>query len=140
MAQRCSVCIHPERETIESLLVNRVPLRNIAQRYGMSTGPLSRHKKSHMGKGVVDKKDGERDELAGDKLIDEIGRIKDDARDIYLEAKDKHDYRTALLALDKQQKSIEILANMMLKLEELRKAGGKQQNIQIEYRLVGEDG
>lgn len=44
MPRECKVCIHPLRNEIEEALRNKVPLRNIASHYGMSTGPLSRHK------------------------------------------------------------------------------------------------
>jgi hypothetical protein len=49
----CTVCTHPQRAEIDKQLVGRVPLRKVVERYGTSTGALSRH--SHHIAGAIAK-------------------------------------------------------------------------------------
>lgn len=46
MAPKCTICIHPKRAYINKMLMNpKRTLREIAARYGSTTGTLQRHKK-----------------------------------------------------------------------------------------------
>lgn len=45
---RCTTCAHPDRTEIDQALVDLVPLRHIAKRYGLSTGALRRHRARHL--------------------------------------------------------------------------------------------
>jgi hypothetical protein len=42
--QSCTICRHPERTTIDGALVEREPLRNIAERFGTTATSLHRHR------------------------------------------------------------------------------------------------
>lgn len=44
----CKTCAHPERERIELELALSPNVREVAQRYGMATRSLSRHKTEHV--------------------------------------------------------------------------------------------
>src|SRR5271169_6446873 len=45
MPRRCTVCLHPERKTIdEALFRNKTPLRNVSKQYGVTASALFRHK------------------------------------------------------------------------------------------------
>jgi len=44
MPPTCTVCRHPQRQTIESMLAAGWPLRNIAERFATSATALHRHK------------------------------------------------------------------------------------------------
>ena len=45
MARNCSVCMHPKVEAINlALLSGSLPLRRIADKYGVSVGAVHRHK------------------------------------------------------------------------------------------------
>ena len=57
MPRRCTVCDHDERHAINVALVQRDSYRNIAERYGLSVGALSRHTKEHLPKLLVKAKD-----------------------------------------------------------------------------------
>ena len=44
----CGVCKHPDRASIELGLANRVPLRTLRERYGLSIDAIHRHHHRHM--------------------------------------------------------------------------------------------
>ncbi len=133
MPQKCRVCNHPARKKIEAAIIAGQSNRSIALQWnGFSHAAVARHK-GHMDGTVVETAVGKRKEMFGDNLLTEINRIKDDAGAIYAEAKKKKDHRIALLALEKQQKSIELLANMMLKLREIQAIAGQDEPIKISW-------
>ena len=43
MAGRCSICVHPERDVIETDLVSGATTRDIAGRFGVSRSAVFRH-------------------------------------------------------------------------------------------------
>jgi hypothetical protein len=44
----CSICTHEDVRAIDRALVSRVPYRNIAERYSLSLGAVTRHNKEHL--------------------------------------------------------------------------------------------
>ncbi len=43
MIKRCSICNHPSRPAIDLGLMDRVPYRALAEKFGLSPSALSRH-------------------------------------------------------------------------------------------------
>ena len=101
----------------------------------MSEASVRRHIAEHMG-ATVEKAQESREVVAGDNLIDEIKRIKKETQTIYQEARTNRDLRTALAALDKQTKQIEVLAEMMLRVEDLRQREGEREPVVVTWRIV----
>lgn len=48
MGRKCATCEHPDRATIELGVANRVPLRLLSKRHGITMDGISRHKNNHM--------------------------------------------------------------------------------------------
>jgi hypothetical protein len=48
MPRKCSVCAHPERDTIDKAILAEGILRALARQYGLSRDALERHKKDHI--------------------------------------------------------------------------------------------
>jgi len=46
--RECGACAHPDRASIELGLANRVPLRVLSKRYGLSIDSIHRHRHKHM--------------------------------------------------------------------------------------------
>jgi hypothetical protein len=136
VARSCSICVHPKRLNIEAdILRNDASNRRISTHYGMSEASVRRHIAEHMG-AAVEKAQESREVLAGDNLIEEIKRIKRETQAIYLEARANSDLRTALAALDKQTKQVEVLAEMMLKIEEVRQRSEEREPIVVTWRVI----
>src|SRR4029077_3101391 len=48
MPRTCTVCRHPDRESVNAALVASEPERAIASRFGLSRCALQRHKANHL--------------------------------------------------------------------------------------------
>ena len=53
MTQRCQICSHQEKSAIDKALVSGKKQRDLARAYGVSEKSLSRHKKNHLSKRIV---------------------------------------------------------------------------------------
>jgi len=128
---------HPSRAEIEAAMVSGVGYGTVSKLYPEITkAAFYRHRK---------KMGGGQKYLApptitrsGDDLIAELNRIKQETHEIFEIAKSTKDYRIALSALDKQVRQIEVFADMMLRVEELRRASGDVEPIKIVYEVVHE--
>ena len=45
--RECGACAHPDRASIELGLANRIPLRTLSKRYGLSIDAIHRHRHKH---------------------------------------------------------------------------------------------
>ena len=54
MSRPCSICSHSERLEIDRLILRGESYRKIAERFGLSTGSISRHKEAHIGTDLRD--------------------------------------------------------------------------------------
>ena len=48
MPRVCTICTHPERETIDAAIVGGEPYRSITERFSVSAGAIARHKSDHL--------------------------------------------------------------------------------------------
>lgn len=62
MPRTCTVCTHRQRAHIDRTLLQGVPERTIADRFGISKTALHRHK-AHIGELMLDERDRRRDEV-----------------------------------------------------------------------------
>lgn len=49
MSRECTVCIHLSRLAIEQAIISGKPLAQISRDFSVTTGPLYKHRDSHMG-------------------------------------------------------------------------------------------
>ena len=97
MAQKCSVCIHKNKESIELSLVSGEPLRSIAARNRLSTSALQRHKNQHLEKTVA--KAEKAGKLAhADRLLGKIVALEDVFQEVLRKARENGDLRICLSA------------------------------------------
>lgn len=97
MPQTCTVCRHPEVETINAELLSKRPVRDIAGRHGLSKTAVAEHKKCN-GAALARRAEVIADRRA-ESLADEIRRKKAEAEEIQAQATRDGDPRTALMAV-----------------------------------------
>jgi AraC-like DNA-binding protein len=107
----CTVCAHPARGDIESQLVNRDSLRDIARQHNLSKDALARHKADHLPAVMV--KSAQAREIAhADHLLEEANRLYQVATDIMEETR-KNKPDTALRAIQAGGRLLELLGELL---------------------------
>jgi hypothetical protein len=117
MPQTCTVCRHPDRAAIDRAIVAGEALRNIAERVSLSVTALHRHKSDHLPAALVAAKAADDTGRALD-VIGQLQTINRVAFGILKEARDARDGATALKAIDRIQKQIELQAKLLGDLDE----------------------
>src|SRR6202035_1979535 len=82
MNARCSICNHPQRAEIEQAHAVGVPLGKVAKKFGPSRTTRSKHWRVHVADAAQKALDAanDREIQAGDAILDEVDRLKDDAK------------------------------------------------------------
>jgi hypothetical protein len=119
MPRVCTVCSHAEREAIDAALVAGEPFRRIAARFTLSDASVRRHKADHLPAALAQAKAAE----DADSAIDLMGQLKRANRmawEIAEEARAKgpNGAETALKALDRVQRQLELVGKLLGQLQE----------------------
>ena len=131
MANRCSICNHPQIEGINQAVVAGVPFRKIVEQYGTcSIGALHRHK-SHLPVKLV--KAQEAKEVAqADSLLARLFEINKETIAILHEARESpRGQGVALLAIARVEKQIELQAKLLGELKD-----GPQVSVHLDQQWV----
>ena len=111
MAMVCTICRHEGREAIDRALLGGETLRNIAERYGVSTTALHRHKARDISKALV--RAAEAQEIAHDRdLLERVRDLVESAHGILATAEARGDHRTALAAIREVRGTLELLGKI----------------------------
>ena len=106
----CFICRHSERQAIEKAIIERVPYREIGERYGFSTNAVSGHKR-HMAEKIAA---GQKaiDVSAASVLLEECQAMKRKSLQLMAKAEKAKDIKTAIAALRAQKDIVELLAKV----------------------------
>ena len=93
MPRRCTVCDHPEKHSIDEVLVTGAPYRSIAKRFRLSESAVYRHKTEHLPANLLKAKEAEEVAQADD-LLDQVRYLQAHALDILDRAEKAGDLRS----------------------------------------------
>lgn len=110
MPRKCSICEHPQAEEINTALLNGVSLRNIAERYSVSTTSLHRHK-DHIPAALMKAQEA-REIAKADSMLAQVTELRDKALAILAKAEQAGDLRTALQGIKEARGCLELLAKL----------------------------
>ena len=114
---KCSVCRHPDRETLDRELAGGLTLREAADKYGVNKDAVGRHKRNHLSKAL--KVVQEKRELAGaKKAVDRVEELYVKARGILEGAQEEGQGALALSAIKELRGVVELLAKLTGELDE----------------------
>jgi hypothetical protein len=117
MPRRCTVCDHPERQSIDETLVTGAPYRSVAKRFELSESAVYRHKVEHLPAHLL--KAREVEEVAhADDLLEQVKHLQGYALDILERAEKAGDLRTALAAISQARGNLELLGKLAGELDE----------------------
>src|SRR5262249_23697610 len=116
MPRACTVCQHREREAIDTALVaGKESLRTSAGRFGLSASALRRHKARHLPLALL--RAGEAQDVArGTKLRSQVPELQAEAQTMLAQGKAAGAPRTALAAIDRQARMLELETKFLDKL------------------------
>jgi transposase-like protein len=117
MPRRCTVCNHPERNSIDEALVTGAPYRSVAKRFGLSESAVYRHKSEHLPAHLLQAKEVEAVARADD-LLEQVRNLQTRALDILERAEKTGDLRTALAAISQARGNLELLGKLAGELDE----------------------
>jgi hypothetical protein len=116
MSKPCSVCVHPKRTEIEEAMIRRQPYRQITERFGVSSGAASRHKK-HIIAALARAREA-REVSRADGLLIQVQDLQAHSLSILDAAEDANDFRSALSAIREARGCIELLAKLTGELQQ----------------------
>jgi uncharacterized protein with von Willebrand factor type A (vWA) domain len=117
VARTCTVCTHEQRLEIERALVRREAYRAISRQFSIGRDALGRHVKEHLADRLK-KASEEEDVRAALDVLEQLKTINGASLDILKEAGQLRRSETALKAIDRIHKQIELQAKLLGELDE----------------------
>lgn len=136
MPRRCSVCAHPDRESVELGLVSGRPRRRLAAEAGVSESAIHRHDAHHVPSVLVWAEDA-REAAKADRLLSATLERESDALRLMAKAEDEGDVRGAVVALREARECLELRARIA---ERLLPAATEPDTLASLFRALREDG
>jgi hypothetical protein len=116
MPRRCTACDHPERHSIDEILVTGA-YRSVAKQFELSESAVYRHKTEHLPIYLL--KAREAAEVAqADDLLNQVRSLQTHVLDILERAEKAGDLRTALAAISQARGNLELLGKLAGELDE----------------------
>ena len=117
MPRSCTICEHPEKETIDRTLVGDASNRSVASLYDVSEAAVRRHKTNHLpAKLVMAEKVAEVAEA--DDLLAQVRDLQVRTLTILEGAESTNQHRTALSAIREARSNLELLAKLLGELDD----------------------
>jgi hypothetical protein len=130
MPRTCTVCSHPKRSEIDAALLSPGTLRDISARYGTSKSSLERHRGTCVAVQLSKAKELQ-DSAGASDLVKRLREIHAETGAILAHAKKAKDWATALRAITRLERQIELEAELLGELE--RGGRGGDTRIEVVY-------
>src|SRR4051794_4254424 len=111
MPRHCTVCDHPERNTIDVALVGNEALRTIADHWSVSKTALIRHKADHLPVHLAQAQAAEKVSQA-DELLVKVAEIEAEAKRIARKAEKAGNLGVAMSGIRELARLVELLAKL----------------------------
>jgi len=118
MTRVCTICSHPQRAAIDKALVTGgATFRNIAQRWGLSTTAVFRHRAEHLPAALLKAQEAEEVRQALDVIV-QLKFINGAALTVLRDARASGEGELVLKAVDRVMKQIELQAKLLGDLDD----------------------
>ncbi len=117
MSRSCTVCCHDQRGAIEQEIAATTSARKISALFRVSPDAVQRHKAEHLPKTLTDARKADDDERALD-VVKQLRVINGVSLQILNEARQGKDPQTALKAVDRIHRQIELQAKLLGQLDD----------------------
>ena len=114
---RCNICMHPEVDKINAMLISGVSCGKVANKYGsFNRQSVWAHKQKHLPKTLLKAKALE-DENKADALLKQLESINAKAWDLMKQAEKDKKYQPAVSALKECRATVELTAKLIGELK-----------------------
>jgi hypothetical protein len=117
MPRTCTICTHAQRAAIEAALVAGNGHRDIAGRFGLSKTAVARHASDHVKQEIAQAQEA-RDEAQALDVVRQLKAINAAAVAILAAARRTGEHETALRAIDRIQRQLELQAKLLGELDD----------------------
>jgi len=117
MSRSCTVCCHDQRGAIEQEIAATTSAQKISALFRVSPDAVQRHKAEHLPKTLTDARKADDDERALD-VVKQLRVINGVSLQILNEARQGKDPQTALKAVDRIHRQIELQAKLLGQLDD----------------------
>jgi hypothetical protein len=117
MPRSCTICEHPDRDSIDRQLVGDSSNLSISALFGVSESAVRRHKANHLPAKLVMAQAAEEVAQADD-LLDQVRDLHARTLAILDAAESTSQHRTALSAIREARSNLELLAKLLGELDE----------------------
>lgn len=117
MSRQCTVCTHPERAAIDAASVGGASLRDIARQFHVSKDAIARHAAGHIPAALAKSQEA-REEAQALNVVRQLKAINGAAVAILADARKARDHDTALKAIDRIHRQIELQAKLLGELDD----------------------
>ncbi len=117
MPRVCTICTRPEREAIDRALVGGTACREVAALYRVSPDAVERHKGAHLPQMLTETRQAREEAHALD-VVKQLRVINGVSLQILNEARQGKDPQTALKAVDRIHRQIELQAKLLGQLDD----------------------
>lgn len=116
MPPTCTICTHPEKDTIDLALVIGQPLIQLAAQYRVSEDAIQRHKQNHLPERLLKAQEAQNVAQADD-LLSQVLELQQRTLTILKNAEARHNDKTALSAIREARSNLELLAKLQGKID-----------------------
>jgi hypothetical protein len=117
MPRACTICTHPARAAIDKALAGGATMRELAAKYRVSPDAMERHSAAHLPARIVKAQEAEDVRQALD-VVAQLKAINGASLQILSAARAAGDADTALKAIDRIYRQIELQAKLLGELDE----------------------
>ena len=135
MAQKCTVCVHPETKQIEDDIVQGLPNTQIADKFGLDHQSVRYHSIHHLPDKLIHAVRKEETAHA-ENILTGIKNLLTRTKSILDKAEDKGQNRLALEAIKEARSSYELLSKIAVKLEEYRRQDQVQEEDGVREQVM----
>jgi hypothetical protein len=112
MPRVCTICVHKQRNKIESAIVSGTSLRDIARQFSVSKDAVSRHAAEHV-QAKVQVAQQAKEEAQSLDVVRQLIHINDVALDILKVTRASKDYDLSLKAIASVHKQLELQSKLL---------------------------
>jgi hypothetical protein len=117
MPRSCTICEHPDRDSIDRALVGDSSNLSVSALFGVSESAVRRHKANHLPAKLVMAQAAEEVAQADD-LLDQVRDLQTRTLAILKAAESTNQHRTALSAIREARSNLELLAKLLGELDD----------------------